>query len=131
MRLHDLETRLAVGISRFAGTPTFIYIHVVGFAAWLTVGRLFDPNYWFLTMAVSLEAILMSAFILLAQNRLEQAIEEQAEEEDEEEKELDEDIDEIQTDLDALRAGMESLRKAVARVEKRVKRPLEPPEAVV
>lgn len=122
MKLRDLETKAALSITRFAGTPTFIYLHILVFTAWLFLGqRLGDNNYWLLTMAVSLEAILLSAFILLAENRIENVIEEQAEEEEEEEKEFDEDITEIQTDLDVLRAGMEALQKSVARVEKRVK----------
>ena len=122
VKLRDLETRIAVGISRFAGSPLFIYIHAVAFAGWLLLGqRLGDKNFWMLTMAVSLEAILLSAFILLAQNRLEQTIEEQAEEEEEEEREFDEDISEIQTDLDSLRDGMDALRKALGRVEKRLR----------
>jgi len=129
VRLHDLETRVALWVSRFAGSPPFVYLHIVGFTLWLVLGgRLGDPwPYSLLTMAVSLEAIFLAAFILLAQHRLEETIEEQAEEEQQEDKEFDEDLDEIQTDLDVLRAGMEALQKSVARVEKRVRKADEKP----
>lgn len=122
-RLRGLETRFALWVSRFAGSMPFVYAHVAAFAAWLLLGgRAGDPlPFSLLTMVVSLEAIFLAAFILVAQNRLEQVIEEQAEEEEEEEREFDEDIDEIQADLDALQKDMESLTKVVQRIEKRMR----------
>jgi CRP/FNR family cyclic AMP-dependent transcriptional regulator len=67
--------KAADGIAAFAGSIPFLLIHVVWFAAWLTLNTLpgfphFDPfPFGFLTLTVSLEAIFLSVFVLLAQNR--------------------------------------------------------------
>ena len=67
---------VADGLSRAAGSPTFFVLHVVWFAVWITwnVGALglrpFDPfPFGLLTMVVSLEAIFLSIFVLMAQRR--------------------------------------------------------------
>jgi len=72
-----LQDRIADGITSFSGRMSFIYLHVVWFTAWvlLNTGRVgiapFDPfPYGLLTMIVSLEAIFLSAFVLISQNRL-------------------------------------------------------------
>jgi uncharacterized membrane protein len=70
----SLTDRLASKVERFAGSPQFIWIHVVWFAAWIIANtvapiRHFDPfPFTFLTLVVSLEAIFLSAFILMSQN---------------------------------------------------------------
>ena len=70
----SLTDRLASRIERFAGSPRFIWIHVVWFAAWIVANTIvpvhhFDPfPFTFLTLVVSLEAIFLSAFILMSQN---------------------------------------------------------------
>src|SRR5205823_14562070 len=64
-------------IAEFAGSIPFLLIHAGLFAFWLTVNWLhvpgipqFDPYpFGFLTLAVSLEAIFLSVFVLLSQNR--------------------------------------------------------------
>ena len=63
-------------IAEFAGSITFLNLHVVLFAVWLgwnlllPDGRRFDPYpFGLLTMAVSLESIFLSVFLLLSQNR--------------------------------------------------------------
>ena len=64
-------------IAEFAGSIPFLLIHVAVFAFWLTVNWIhvpgisqFDPSpFGFLTLAVSLEAIFLSVFVLLSQNR--------------------------------------------------------------
>jgi uncharacterized membrane protein len=71
--------RLAEAISNFAGSMTFFYLHVAWFGAWilLNCGLLhvrhlsdFDPfPFGLLTMIVSLEAIFLSTFLLITQNR--------------------------------------------------------------
>lgn len=76
------DTRTAVEktaewIAAFAGSIPFLLIHVAVFAFWLTVNWVhisgipqFDPYpFGFLTLAVSLEAIFLSVFVLLSQNR--------------------------------------------------------------
>jgi uncharacterized membrane protein len=73
------EHRVADAISGFAGSIPFIYIHVLWFTLWVAinlgaVGRAleFDPfPFGLLTMIVSLEAIFLSTFILITQNRQE------------------------------------------------------------
>ncbi len=64
-------------IAEFSGSIPFLIMHVVVFAVWLTVNWIqipgipqFDPYpFGFLTLAVSLEAIFLSVFVLLSQNR--------------------------------------------------------------
>lgn len=64
-------------IAEFSGSITFLLIHVAVFAFWLVVNWIhvpgipqFDPYpFGFLTLAVSLEAIFLSVFVLLSQNR--------------------------------------------------------------
>ena len=72
-----LQEQIADGITAFSGRMLFVYVHVVWFSLWviLNTGRLglpaFDPfPYGLLTMIVSLEAIFLSTFVLISQNRL-------------------------------------------------------------
>src|SRR5512133_446620 len=66
--------RVAAAIARFCGSMTFVWIHVVLFAAWIGYNTVpwfqpFDPYpFTFLTLIVSLEAIFLSTFILISQN---------------------------------------------------------------
>jgi uncharacterized membrane protein len=83
MRLHlqtarerQVQDRLADAITSFSGSMLFVYIHIFWFGAWLLVntGHVgippFDPfPYGLLTMIVSLEAIFLSTFVLISQNR--------------------------------------------------------------
>ncbi len=70
--------RAADWIAAFSGSIPFLLLHVAGFAIWLIVNTVpivgfkpFDPYpFGFLTLAVSLEAIFLSVFVLLSQNRL-------------------------------------------------------------
>ena len=68
------QDRLADRITAFAGSMPFVYIHVAWFAAWVgwNVWLVpFDPfPFGFLTLVVSLEAIFLSTFVMIAQNRL-------------------------------------------------------------
>lgn len=71
------QDRIADRITRFSGSMAFVWLHVVLFAFWLVANlrlvpgiRPWDPYpFELLTMAVSLEAILLSTFVLLSQNR--------------------------------------------------------------
>lgn len=76
-RARGLQERLADTITTFSGRMVFVYIHIIWFGLWilLNTGRLgippFDPfPYGLLTMIVSLEAIFLSTFVLISQNRL-------------------------------------------------------------
>ncbi|HEY9066295.1 MAG TPA: DUF1003 domain-containing protein [Burkholderiaceae bacterium] len=66
--------RLATRVERFAGSATFIWLHVAWFTVWILANtvlpvRHFDPYpFTFLTLVVSLEAIFLAAFILMSQN---------------------------------------------------------------
>jgi uncharacterized membrane protein len=73
----SVEDRLADGITSFSGRLSFVYFHAVWFGAWLLLNtgwfgiKAFDPYpYGLLTMIVSLEAIFLSTFVLISQNRL-------------------------------------------------------------
>ncbi|MFC6159964.1 DUF1003 domain-containing protein [Kribbella sp. NPDC058693] len=66
-RAESLQLRIADQITAFAGSMRFVYVHVVLFAVWMLV---FESNPWpTLTLAVSLEAIFLSTFVMIGQNR--------------------------------------------------------------
>ena len=67
-RQQKLEARIADTITSFAGSMAFVYVHIVWFGLWLTIPVEHYP-YGLLTMIVSLEAIFLSTFILISQNR--------------------------------------------------------------
>jgi uncharacterized membrane protein len=67
-RARRTQNRLADAITRFAGSMPFIYIHVLWFAIWIGL-RVEKFPFGLLTMIVSLEAIILSTFILISQNR--------------------------------------------------------------
>jgi uncharacterized membrane protein len=69
-RGRSFENRIADTITRFAGSMTFIYIHLVWFTSWIVLG-VEDYPYGLLTMIVSLEAIFLSTFVMISQNRAE------------------------------------------------------------
>ncbi|MEO8539976.1 MAG: DUF1003 domain-containing protein [bacterium] len=71
-RAESFQNRVADAITWFAGSMWFVYLHVALFAYWLlTRGFPFgDPfPYGLLTMVVSLEAIFLSTFVMISQNR--------------------------------------------------------------
>lgn len=81
--------RISDHITRFSGSMIFVFIHVVWFGLWilLNVGVVqipriseFDPfPFGLLTMIVSLEAIFLSTFVLISQNRMSKLSEQRAE----------------------------------------------------
>ena len=70
-RAASVQLRVADAITTFAGSMRFVYAHAIIFAIWCGTGLFnLDPfPYQFLTMAVSLEAIFLSTFVMIAQNR--------------------------------------------------------------
>ena len=70
-RRQSWENRAADQITRFAGSMRFVYIHVVWFASWIGLGVEPYP-FGLLTMIVSLEAIFLSTFVMISQNRAEE-----------------------------------------------------------
>ncbi len=66
-RAADYQLRLADRITAFAGSMPFVYIHVLAFGTWMLV---FEKSPWpTLTLVVSLEAIFLSTFVMIGQNR--------------------------------------------------------------
>jgi len=67
--------RVAQKIAAFTGNMAFVWLHVVLFALWILINAIAFKNAWdpypfiFLTLIVSLEAIFLSTFVLIAQNR--------------------------------------------------------------
>ena len=66
-RASDAQLRVADKITAFAGSMNFVYLHIALFAAWMLV---LERSPWpTLTLAVSLEAIFLSTFVMIGQNR--------------------------------------------------------------
>jgi uncharacterized membrane protein len=66
-RSQNVQLRVADAITRFAGSMRFVYLHAVVFAVWMLV---FEKSPWpTLTLIVSLEAIFLSTFVMIGQNR--------------------------------------------------------------
>ena len=62
------EDRAADQITRFAGSMKFVYVHAIWFTLWIVLG-VEDYPFGLLTMIVSLEAIFLSTFVMISQNR--------------------------------------------------------------
>jgi uncharacterized membrane protein len=67
-RRASFENRVADRITAFSGSMRFVYLHAIWFACWIGFGVEPYP-YGLLTMIVSLEAIFLSTFLLISQNR--------------------------------------------------------------
>lgn len=66
-RASSVQLRIADAITAFAGSMMFVYLHIVLFAVWMLV---FEKSPWpTLTLIVSLEAIFLSTFVMIGQNR--------------------------------------------------------------
>jgi uncharacterized membrane protein len=66
-RMADVQLRIADTITAFAGSMPFVYIHALVFACWMLF---VEPAPWpKLTLIVSLEAIFLSTFVMIGQNR--------------------------------------------------------------
>src|SRR5439155_7938930 len=81
-----LHERVASMITRFAGSMRFVYLHLIVYGFWIAanlgwvpgVAR-WDPTFVILAMVASVEAIFLSTFILITQNRMAHAAERRAE----------------------------------------------------
>jgi uncharacterized membrane protein len=81
-----LHERVAGVVTRFSGSMHFVYVHlaiygfwIVANLAWLPSLRPWDPTFVILAMVASVEAIFLSTFILITQNRMALAAERRAE----------------------------------------------------
>ncbi|MBZ9799467.1 DUF1003 domain-containing protein [Mesorhizobium sp. ES1-4] len=81
----DLQVRIAGAISRFAGSMSFVYLHLAILVAWIVANPgaipapAWDPTFVILAMAASVEAILLSTFVVISQNRISEHSERRAE----------------------------------------------------
>ena len=67
-RAQSIQNRVADQITAFSGSMWFVYIHILWFGCWIGFGVENYP-YGLLTMIVSLEAIFLSTFVMISQNR--------------------------------------------------------------
>jgi uncharacterized membrane protein len=67
-RAESVQNRIADAITKFAGSMLFVYLHVLWFGLWIGLGVEKYP-FGLLTMIVSLEAIFLSTFVMISQNR--------------------------------------------------------------
>jgi uncharacterized membrane protein len=66
-RAQDVQLRIADWITAFAGSMNFVYLHIALFAIWMLF---IESKPWpMLTLIVSLEAIFLSTFVMIGQNR--------------------------------------------------------------
>lgn len=70
------EERLAQAITAFTGSMRFVYLHLAIYGAWILANlgavpgiQPFDPSFVMLAMVASVEAIFLSTFVLISQNR--------------------------------------------------------------
>jgi uncharacterized membrane protein len=85
-RRRPLQDRLSDTITRFTGSLTFVYLHAALFGAWIVwnLGWIpglpaFDPSFVVLAMVASVEAIFLSTFVLITQNRMQALADRRAE----------------------------------------------------
>jgi uncharacterized membrane protein len=67
-RAEAAQNRIADRITTFSGSMLFVYLHIIWFASWIGFG-VEDYPFGLLTMIVSLEAIFLSTFVMISQNR--------------------------------------------------------------
>ena len=82
----SMPERVSDRITRFAGSMTFVAIHAVFYGAWIAINlrvvpgiKPFDPSFVVLAMEASVEAIFLSTFVLISQNRMMNAAAKQSE----------------------------------------------------
>lgn len=125
-KIHSAEGKFANFVSGFSGNMWFVYLHIAWFTFWILANKgdipgikPFDPfPYGLLTMVVSLEAIFLSTFILINQNR--QALIDTYRELEEEEvqEEQEEDVEDIQKDIDDIKKALGYIQGKLTNVEK-------------
>src|SRR5918997_6921804 len=79
------QERAADAITRFTGSMTFVYLHLAAFGFWIVANLgwvpgvpAWDPSFVVLAMIASVEAIFLSTFVLISQNRISAAAEKRA-----------------------------------------------------
>ncbi|HYW09610.1 MAG TPA: DUF1003 domain-containing protein [Longimicrobium sp.] len=75
-RRKSTQDRMADRVTRFTGSMLFVYIHLAMFGAWIVMNLgwtpvpAWDPSFVVLAMIASVEAIFLSTFVLISQNRM-------------------------------------------------------------
>jgi uncharacterized membrane protein len=84
-RRATLQDRIADRITAFAGSMSFVFLHLVVFGAWILINLQvlpllppWDPTFVVLAMIASVEAIFISTFVLISQNRMSEIAERRA-----------------------------------------------------
>ncbi|MFH5925071.1 DUF1003 domain-containing protein [Roseomonas xinghualingensis] len=79
------EEKIAEAITAFTGSMRFVYLHMVIYGGWILInlGAIpgvprFDPSFVVLAMVASVEAIFLSTFVLISQNRMAAAADKRA-----------------------------------------------------
>jgi len=125
-RIHSFEGNLASLIAGASGNMWFAYFHVIWFSFWILANNGSIPGikpfdtfpYGLLTMIVSLEAIFLSTFILINQNRQALVDTYRELEEEQEAEEQEEDVEDIQKDIDDIKSAMSFIQSKLTSVEK-------------
>jgi uncharacterized membrane protein len=81
----SVQDRVSDALTSFSGSMLFVYMHVAWFGIWIIINmgwlsiKPFDPfPFGLLTLIVSLEAIFLSTFVLISQNRAGEAADKRA-----------------------------------------------------
>ncbi len=104
--------RIAIGSTRYIGSPTSLVVHTVFFISVFGLQRFgfsFEQTMLILTTAVSLEAIYLSLFIQMTVNRQARQIEEVSDDVDD----IQEDVEEISKDVDGIQEDVEEISKDI------------------
>ena len=85
-RKKSRSDRIADAVTAFAGSMWSVYVHATVFGTWVVVNlgwvpgvKRFDPSFVVLAMVASVEAIFLSTFIMISQNRMQAVAERRAE----------------------------------------------------
>jgi len=84
-RRKSFDQRFADTITRFTGSMRFVYIHALVYGTWIVVNLpgiptpKFDPSFVILAMVASVEAIFLTTFVLMTQNRMSREADSRAE----------------------------------------------------
>jgi uncharacterized membrane protein len=85
-RRRTTSDRVADAVTRFAGSMWSVYVHLLLYGGWIILNlgvvpgvRPWDPSFVMLAMAASVEAIFLSTFILISQNRMQKLADRRAE----------------------------------------------------
>jgi len=119
-RRKDTQTRISDAITGFTGSLRFVYIHAAVFGGWIVwnLGWIpglppFDSSFVVLAMVASVEAIFLSTFVLISQNRMQAQAEMRAELDLQISLLAEHEVTQVMTLLDAVarRVGVESRDK--------------------